>query len=142
MTQESACPLVAMDRRSTVRLLRGPGKQYCDVTRLASRLGAEGIISKHCDHPHRSGPSKASLKTKNPAAPAISDDLVGPLAHGSSRNCSIVKSEAAGAGLGAAPGVISRCLGGCPCPASNCNNSFGYLSKGLLIVAHGKVAET
>jgi hypothetical protein len=25
----------------------------------ACRLGAEGIVSKHCEHPYRSGPSKA-----------------------------------------------------------------------------------
>jgi ATP-dependent DNA ligase len=33
----------------------------------ACRLGAEGIVSKHREHPYRSGPSKAWLKTKNPA---------------------------------------------------------------------------
>jgi bifunctional non-homologous end joining protein LigD len=37
----------------------------------ACRLGAEGIVSKHRDHPYRSGPSKAWLKTKNPAAPGM-----------------------------------------------------------------------
>jgi ATP-dependent DNA ligase len=31
----------------------------------ACRLGAEGIISKHREHPYRSGTSKAWLKTKN-----------------------------------------------------------------------------
>jgi bifunctional non-homologous end joining protein LigD len=33
---------------------------------LACGLGCEGIVSKHRDHPYRSGPSKAWLKTKNP----------------------------------------------------------------------------
>jgi bifunctional non-homologous end joining protein LigD len=37
----------------------------------ACRLGAEGIVSKRRDHPYRSGPSKAWLKTKNPAAPGM-----------------------------------------------------------------------
>jgi bifunctional non-homologous end joining protein LigD len=37
----------------------------------ACRLGAEGIVSKHREHPYRSGPSKAWLKTKNPAAPGM-----------------------------------------------------------------------
>jgi bifunctional non-homologous end joining protein LigD len=35
----------------------------------ACQLGAEGIISKHREHPYRSGPSKAWLKIKNPLAP-------------------------------------------------------------------------
>ncbi|HEY2226603.1 MAG TPA: hypothetical protein VGI22_02485 [Xanthobacteraceae bacterium] len=34
----------------------------------ACRLGFEGIVSKHRDHPYRSGPSKAYLKVKNPRA--------------------------------------------------------------------------
>jgi bifunctional non-homologous end joining protein LigD len=38
---------------------------------LACQLGAEGIVSKHREHPYRSGPSKAWLKTKNPAAPGM-----------------------------------------------------------------------
>jgi ATP-dependent DNA ligase len=37
----------------------------------ACGLGAEGIVSKHRDHPYRSGPSKAWLKTKNPQAPGV-----------------------------------------------------------------------
>jgi hypothetical protein len=37
----------------------------------ACRLGAEGIVSKHCEHPYRSGPSKAWLKIKNPRAPGM-----------------------------------------------------------------------
>jgi bifunctional non-homologous end joining protein LigD len=37
----------------------------------ACRLGAEGIVSKHREHPYRAGPSKAWLKTKNPAAPGM-----------------------------------------------------------------------
>jgi bifunctional non-homologous end joining protein LigD len=37
----------------------------------ACKLGAEGIVSKHREHPYRSEPSKAWLKTKNPAAPGV-----------------------------------------------------------------------
>jgi bifunctional non-homologous end joining protein LigD len=48
--------------------LEGDGAAIFDH---ACRLGAEGIVSKHRDHPYRSGPSKTWLKTKNPAAPGI-----------------------------------------------------------------------
>jgi ATP dependent DNA ligase domain len=34
----------------------------------ACKLGLEGIVSKHREHPYRSGPSKAWLKNKNPDA--------------------------------------------------------------------------
>jgi bifunctional non-homologous end joining protein LigD len=37
----------------------------------ACKLGFEGIVSKHREHRYRSGPSKAWLKTKNPAAPGM-----------------------------------------------------------------------
>jgi bifunctional non-homologous end joining protein LigD len=37
----------------------------------ACRLGLEGIVSKHQDHPYRSGPSKSWFKTKNPGSPAM-----------------------------------------------------------------------
>jgi bifunctional non-homologous end joining protein LigD len=37
----------------------------------ACKLGLEGIVSKHREHPYRSGPSKAWLKTKNPSAPGV-----------------------------------------------------------------------
>jgi bifunctional non-homologous end joining protein LigD len=54
-----------------------PGIQYSEhlegdgaaIFAHACRLGAEGIVSKHREHPYRPGPSKAWLKTKNPAAP-------------------------------------------------------------------------
>ena len=35
----------------------------------ACKLGLEGIVSKHRDHPYHSGRSKAWLKIKYPAAP-------------------------------------------------------------------------
>jgi bifunctional non-homologous end joining protein LigD len=37
----------------------------------ACKLGCEGIVSKHREHPYRSGPSKAWLKIKNPRAPGM-----------------------------------------------------------------------
>jgi bifunctional non-homologous end joining protein LigD len=37
----------------------------------ACKLGAEGIVSKHRERSYRSGPSKAWLKIKNPAAPGM-----------------------------------------------------------------------
>jgi ATP-dependent DNA ligase len=37
----------------------------------ACKLGFEGIVSKHRESPYRSGPSKAWLKIKNPAAPGV-----------------------------------------------------------------------
>ena len=35
------------------------------------RMGLEGILSKKMDAPYRSGPSKAWLKSKNPASDAV-----------------------------------------------------------------------
>jgi ATP-dependent DNA ligase len=37
----------------------------------ACKLGCEGIVSKHREHPYRPGPSKAWLKIKNPGAPGV-----------------------------------------------------------------------
>jgi bifunctional non-homologous end joining protein LigD len=48
--------------------LEGDGAAIFDH---ACRLDAEGIVSKHREHPYRSGPSKAWLKTKNPQAPGM-----------------------------------------------------------------------
>jgi bifunctional non-homologous end joining protein LigD len=36
----------------------------------ACKLGLEGIVSKHREHPYRSGRSKSWIKVKNPASPA------------------------------------------------------------------------
>jgi bifunctional non-homologous end joining protein LigD len=55
-----------------------PGIQYTEhidgdgaaIFAHACRLGAEGIVSKHREHPYRPGPSKAWLKTKNRRRPA------------------------------------------------------------------------
>jgi ATP-dependent DNA ligase len=41
----------------------------CDGA-IIGKLGLEGIVSKKLDSPHKSGPSKAWLKIKNPNAPA------------------------------------------------------------------------
>ena len=63
------------------RLLRKgpPGIQYNEhltgdgatIFEHACKLGFEGIVSKHSDHPYRSGPSKTWLKVKNPTAPGV-----------------------------------------------------------------------
>jgi bifunctional non-homologous end joining protein LigD len=53
-----------------------PGVQYSEhvegdghvVFEHACKLGLEGIVSKHREHPYRSGRSKTWLKIKNPAA--------------------------------------------------------------------------
>jgi bifunctional non-homologous end joining protein LigD len=37
----------------------------------ACKPGLEGIVSRHREHPYRSGPSKAWLKIKNPSAPGV-----------------------------------------------------------------------
>jgi bifunctional non-homologous end joining protein LigD len=37
----------------------------------ACKLGLEGIVSKHRQHPYRSGRSKTWLKVKNPGAPGV-----------------------------------------------------------------------
>jgi bifunctional non-homologous end joining protein LigD len=41
------------------------------VFRHACKLGLEGIVSKRLSAPHRSGPSRDWLKTKNPDSPAM-----------------------------------------------------------------------
>jgi bifunctional non-homologous end joining protein LigD len=44
-----------------------------EVFEHACRLGLEGIVSKRLDSLYRSGPSKAWLKSKNPASEAAPD---------------------------------------------------------------------
>ena len=41
------------------------------IFKHACKLGLEGIVSKHREHPYRSGPSKVWLKIKNPLAPGV-----------------------------------------------------------------------
>jgi ATP-dependent DNA ligase len=41
------------------------------IFKHACLMGLEGIVSKRRDHAYRSGPSKAWLKIKNPAAPGV-----------------------------------------------------------------------
>jgi ATP-dependent DNA ligase len=41
------------------------------ILAFACGLGCEGIVSKHREHPYRSGSSKSWLKTKNPQAPGV-----------------------------------------------------------------------
>ena len=48
--------------------LTGDGPNVFDH---ACRMGLEGIVSKRIDAPYRSGPSRAWLKSKNPASEAV-----------------------------------------------------------------------
>jgi ATP-dependent DNA ligase len=41
------------------------------------KLGLEGIVSKKLNAPYRSGPSRISIKVKNPKAPAATRALDG-----------------------------------------------------------------
>jgi bifunctional non-homologous end joining protein LigD len=51
-----------------VEHLEGDG---AEVFAHACKLGFEGIVSKDCTRPYRSGPSKTWLKIKNPHAPGV-----------------------------------------------------------------------
>jgi bifunctional non-homologous end joining protein LigD len=73
-------PLHARKARLEKLLAKAPaGIQYNEhvegdgatVFEHACRLGLEGIVSKHREHPYRSGRSKTWLKVKNPAAPGV-----------------------------------------------------------------------
>jgi bifunctional non-homologous end joining protein LigD len=73
-------PLEARKAKLQKLLAKAPaGIQYSEhlegggaaIFAHACKLGAEGIVSKHREHPYRSGPSKAWLKIKNPAAPGV-----------------------------------------------------------------------
>ena len=62
-----------------LRKVTDPGIQFNEhiagdgaiIFEHACRLGFEGIVSKHRQHPYRSGPSKSWIKVKNPSAPAV-----------------------------------------------------------------------
>jgi bifunctional non-homologous end joining protein LigD len=62
-----------------LRRVTGPGVQFNDhivgdgatIFKHACKLGFEGIVSKHREHPYRSGPSKSWIKVKNPSAPGV-----------------------------------------------------------------------
>jgi ATP-dependent DNA ligase len=65
---------VASQGRHELGGLNGAGHLEGDGAAIfahACKLGCEGIVSKHREHPCRSGPSKAWLKIKNPAAPGV-----------------------------------------------------------------------
>jgi bifunctional non-homologous end joining protein LigD len=73
-------PLHARKARLEKLLARAPaGIQFNEhvegdgriVFEHACKLGLEGIVSKHREHPYRSGRTKAWLKIKNPAAPGV-----------------------------------------------------------------------
>jgi bifunctional non-homologous end joining protein LigD len=62
-----------------LRKVTDPGVQFNEhiagdgatIFEHACKLGLEGIVSKHREHPYRSGPSKSWLKVKNPKAPGV-----------------------------------------------------------------------
>jgi ATP-dependent DNA ligase len=76
-------PLPLEERRGRLQyLLRrvtGPGVQFNDqiigdgatIFKHACKLGFEGIVSKHREHPYRSGPSMSWIKVENPSAPGM-----------------------------------------------------------------------
>jgi bifunctional non-homologous end joining protein LigD len=79
---EDCRPLPMQERKARLEklLAKAPaGIQYNEHTEgdgqvvfeHARRLGLEGIVSKHRDHPYRPGRSKTWLKIKNPAAPGV-----------------------------------------------------------------------
>ena len=54
-----------------VRYREHLGGDGATILEHVCKLGAEGMVSKHREHPYRSGASKAWLKIKNPAAPGM-----------------------------------------------------------------------
>ena len=73
-------PLEQRKARLAKLLAKAPaGIQYSEhvegdgaiVFEHACQLGLEGIVSKHREHPYRSGRSKTWLKIKNPKAPGV-----------------------------------------------------------------------
>ena len=63
--------LLGKAKRRAIRFvehLTGDGPTVFDHV---CRMGLEGIVSKRVDAPYRSGPSKAWVKTKNPASDAV-----------------------------------------------------------------------
>jgi bifunctional non-homologous end joining protein LigD len=61
------------------RSVQEPGVQFNEhivgdgamIFEHACKLGFEGIVSKHREHPYRSGPSKSWIKVKNPNASGV-----------------------------------------------------------------------
>ena len=54
-----------------VRFSEGLAAEGAVVFAHACKLGLEGIVSKRLSAPYRSGPSRDSLKIKNPNSPAM-----------------------------------------------------------------------
>jgi ATP-dependent DNA ligase len=57
--------------RSGIHLVEHIPGDGATIFKHACLMGLEGIVSKRRDHAYRSGPSKAWLKIKNPAAPGV-----------------------------------------------------------------------
>ena len=65
--------------QNLLRKVTDPGVQFNEhiigdgaiIFEHACKLGFEEIVSKHREHPYRSGPSKSWVKIKNPNAPGV-----------------------------------------------------------------------
>jgi bifunctional non-homologous end joining protein LigD len=80
---DDLCSLSLLQRKRMLRMLLGraerPSIQFVGhltgdgptIFDHVCRLGLKGIVSKRTDAPYRSGPSKAWLKSKNPASDAL-----------------------------------------------------------------------
>jgi bifunctional non-homologous end joining protein LigD len=60
--------LIGRAQRRAIRLVEHLTGDGPTVFEHVCRMGLEGIVSKRTDAPYRSGPSKAWLKSKNPAS--------------------------------------------------------------------------
>ena len=63
--------LIGRAKRRAIRFVEHLTGDGPTVFEHVCRMGLEGIVSKRTDAPYRSGPSKAWLKSKNPASEAV-----------------------------------------------------------------------
>ena len=63
--------LIGRAKRRAIRFVEHLTDDGPTVFEHVCRMGLEGIVSKRTDAPYRSGPSKAWLKSKNPASEAV-----------------------------------------------------------------------
>jgi len=62
--------LIGRAKRNAIRFVEHLTDDGAVVFEHVCRMGLEGIVSKRVDAPYSSGPSKAWLKSKNPASAA------------------------------------------------------------------------
>ncbi len=63
--------LLGRAKRRSIRFVEHPTGDGPTVFRHVCNMGLEGIVSKRTDARYRSGPSRAWVKTKNPASAAV-----------------------------------------------------------------------